>query len=143
MNYLYIFLIASFSLSSDLKGKGDDSETEKLYRQSLIYHISRTIDDTVFVFKDFDIELPTKSNNVFVFDILNFSEFVKGRPPFKATKIFPIEVNKACVDVLLVDFHIEMKDGEIQLTNLGGETFTYCYNAKQKKHQLVKRKRNP
>jgi hypothetical protein len=137
---MYIKILAFLSTCLlTFNNKAANHETEKLYTQSLIYHLSSINLDTVYVFKDFEINLPKKVKKIAIVEIENFSEFVKEKESFYAIKILPIEVNKGCVDVKLVDYFVEFKEGDINLSNIGGESFTFCYNNKLKKHQLTKR----
>lgn len=141
MTYLTTLLVISNWVFS-FYGFHKISETEELYQKSLMYHISNSKDDTIYVFRDFEIKVPVRIKNRIIVDIRDFANFSDQKGEFSAVKILPIELYKGSVKITLVDFYVKSHNGDISLSNIGCEIFTYSFNSKQKKYQLIRRKKS-
>jgi hypothetical protein len=118
------------------------TQTDKLYHQSLKYHLSKSKIDTLFVLKDLDIALPETIKSTVVIHIDDLVDFMKSRKDLYAIRLNNLQAENGNVVIGLSVFFIEKKDnGEINLANLSNESFTYYYTTREKKYQLLKRRK--
>lgn len=136
-------IIAVVFLSAFVMSFRLNNDTALLYQQSLLDHLFNEKTDTVYILKCFDIELPSKIGKHTIVDINeNTSAFLNGKSSLYAIKLMPIEINKGIVEIVLIDYVIKSKAGEVIMSNAGSEVYSYKYESRGNKYKLLKKSKN-
>ena len=126
-----------------LSFKGFKDNTIDVYIDAIYQHISGFETGTIYILKCSDLELPSKIGSQNIVFIDNVNKFMKGRKKTNIIRLMPLHLEGGNVNVILIDYLLEKKaNGTINLSNNGGEIFTYTYDVNNDSYKLVSRKKN-